>query len=412
MGNGPTIPPPAGQPPVLSYACAPRPTTLRQWARRGALLPPLVLLLYALLLGVLYRGWRAEQPSIAAIEQGGGELGTVPCGPQWPLLPEPLAWLRDRANDVSLMGTPADALLVHVVALTELRSLDLGSSQVTDAGVAHLQGLTRLAGLNLSDNPITNTSAAYLERLTALTYLYLNATDITDAGLVHLVHMADLRRLSLDDTAITDAGIAHLQGLTQLAELSLSNTRITDTGLGILEHMPGLKRLDLGGTRVSIPALERFHKIRPDVQIASSDPAADGAGDLARNKPASASSIENDEHNAAQANDGDDETYWCADDDSDGFPEYWQVDLQQPADLRGAQIRWQFPGKPYQYKVEGSADAQTWRMLSDQTRNVQTTAPHHVALENARGIRYVRITVTGVEEGCWVGIRDVKIFGR
>src|SRR5271154_4227066 len=73
---------------------------------------------------------------------------------------------------------------------------------------------------------------------------------------------------------------------------------------------------------------------------------------LALNKPASSSSIENDEHNASQANDGDPETCWRADDEPEGGAEWWQVDLGKPLDLSGCAIRWPFDDKNYRYKVE------------------------------------------------------------
>ncbi len=98
----------------------------------------------------------------------------------------------------------------------------------------------------------------------------------------------------------------------------------------------------------------------------ASGPAA--AVNLALNKPASASSVENDEHSAAQANDGDPATCWRADDEPEGGPEWWQVDLQKPIDLSGCQICWPYDGKNYRYKMEGSADGKNWSVLSDETK--------------------------------------------
>ena len=95
---------------------------------------------------------------------------------------------------------------------------------------------------------------------------------------------------------------------------------------------------------------------------------------LALNKPASSSSIENDEHNAAQANDGDSDTCWRADDEPEGGAEWWQVDLEKAADLGGCQICWPYDGKIYRYKVEGSADRKNWAVLSDQTRTTRQVA--------------------------------------
>jgi hypothetical protein len=132
---------------------------------------------------------------------------------------------------------------------------------------------------------------------------------------------------------------------------------------------------------------------------------------LALNKPASSSSIENDEHNAAKANDGDAETRWSADDEPEGGPEWWQVDLEKSFDLSGCQIRWPFDGKRYRYKVEGSADGKQWSLLSDQTKNAATSQVHDLKFQHVRQVRCVKITVTGVDDGCWAGISEVKVFG-
>ncbi len=142
------------------------------------------------------------------------------------------------------------------------------------------------------------------------------------------------------------------------------------------------------------------------VPLCAADPA-----NLALNKPACSSSVENDEHGAAQANDGDPQTCWRADDEPEDGPEWWQVDLEKPFDLSGCQIRWPFAGKRYRYKVEGSADRKSWSLLSDQTNATATSQVHNLKFQKARQVRYLKITVTGLDEGCWVSICEVKVFG-
>ena len=134
-------------------------------------------------------------------------------------------------------------------------------------------------------------------------------------------------------------------------------------------------------------------------------------GDLALNKPACSSSIENDEHGAGQANDGDPETCWRADDEPEGGPEWWQVDLEETFRPFRLPIRWPFDGKRYRYKVEGSADRKNWSLLSDQTNTTATSQVHDLKFQKARQVRYVKITVTGLDEGCWASISEVKVFG-
>jgi alpha-L-fucosidase len=133
---------------------------------------------------------------------------------------------------------------------------------------------------------------------------------------------------------------------------------------------------------------------------------------LALHKPASSSSIENDEHNAAKANDGDPDTSWTADDEPEGAPEWWQVDLKKTYDLTGCQIRWPYDGKKYQYKVEGSTDQKTWTLLSDQTKSKSTSQVRDLKFKEAISARYVRVTVTGFDDGCWASIAEVKVFGN
>ena len=129
-------------------------------------------------------------------------------------------------------------------------------------------------------------------------------------------------------------------------------------------------------------------------------------------KPASSSSIENDEHNASKANDGDPDTSWCADDEPENGPEWWQVDLKKAFELTGCQIRWPYDGKKYQYKVEGSIDQKKWSLLSDQTKARSTSQVHDLKFRKASPARFLRVTVTAFDDGCWAGIAEFKAFGK
>ena len=135
------------------------------------------------------------------------------------------------------------------------------------------------------------------------------------------------------------------------------------------------------------------------------------AVNLALNKPATSSSIENDEHGAAQANDGNADTCWRADDEPESGAEWWQVDLENAADLSGCQITWPYDGMKYRCKVEGSTDRKAWSMLSDRTKSTARTQVWNLTFEKARAIRYVKITVTGFDDGCWASLSEVKVFG-
>jgi hypothetical protein len=151
----------------------------------------------------------------------------------------------------------------------------------------------------------------------------------------------------------------------------------------------------------------------PRVAIADDAPAATQPStqpaNLALNKPATASATESDDHVASKANDGDTDTRWCADGDS--TPQWWQVDLGKPSKLTGCEIRWEFDEKQYQYAVEGSADGKDWKMLSDQTKYTEKKQVQALTFDGS-DIRYFRIRVTGLDDGCWASIWEVKVFGQ
>jgi hypothetical protein len=132
--------------------------------------------------------------------------------------------------------------------------------------------------------------------------------------------------------------------------------------------------------------------------------------DLAAGKPACASGCQGEAHAAGKANDGDLNTRWCAPDDRPGH--WWQVDLQQPADLSGCEITWEFDRRLYGYTVEGSADGKSWTMLVDRRDHHEREQVHRLRF-SAHGIRYVRITVTELEapHPQWASIREVRVFG-
>ena len=75
-----------------------------------------------------------------------------------------------------------------------------------------------------------------LQGMSELKTLYLTVSKITDAGLVYLKELMKLQELSLAMTQVTDAGLVHLKGLTNLRVLHLNGTHVTDTGVKDLQQ--------------------------------------------------------------------------------------------------------------------------------------------------------------------------------
>jgi hypothetical protein len=129
---------------------------------------------------------------------------------------------------------------------------------------------------------------------------------------------------------------------------------------------------------------------------------------LAKGKIATASSTEPD-HQPGLAVDGDDGSRWCA--DGPGPAQWLAVDLGEAHDLSRVIIAWEQDRPGYRYRLDGSADGATWRVLSDQTANTFPSGTHRIEL-TAQGVRHLRISTTALPDGNWASIRDLRVFGH
>ncbi|KAA2264219.1 alpha-fucosidase [Solihabitans fulvus] len=133
------------------------------------------------------------------------------------------------------------------------------------------------------------------------------------------------------------------------------------------------------------------------------------ATDVARRKLTTSDSEESSHGNlAGQATDGDTATRWCA---ADGNTGHWlRVDLGGPTALTGIRIAWEFPNRTYRYRVDGSVDGGAWSTLVDRVNNTDTSQVHTLPCTGVA--RYLRVTVTGLDAGCWASIRSCEAFDR
>lgn len=91
-----------------------------------------------------------------------------------------------------------------------------------------------------------------------LVRLDLGGSEVTDAGLAHIGRFSHLRRLDLHGTAVTDAGVTNLAGLQRLEYLNLYGTKITDAALEPLKQLAALRNVYLWQTAVTPAAAEAF----------------------------------------------------------------------------------------------------------------------------------------------------------
>ena len=127
---------------------------------------------------------------------------------------------------------------------------------------------------------------------------------------------------------------------------------------------------------------------------------------LALKKTATASASE-DANPPGNAVDGDPPTRWCTDSDATGA--WWKIDLEKPQSLAGCQLLWEHDTATYKFIIEGSLDNKTWITLNDQRAATETKSPQKLALA-ATPVRYVRITITGLDDGSWASFFELQLF--
>ncbi len=147
--------------------------------------------------------------------------------------------------------------------LTNLHTLNISFTSVTDKGLQSITKLTKLmqvdlAGLELNDQHmqslaslkdlcLDNTRAGVesIRTLTSLTSLYMNFCKQMDDDTLNVVakNMPNLRRLQLYGTDITDDGVSHLQQLSNLKFLLLSGVHLTDVCVMYLSSFTQLQDL-------------------------------------------------------------------------------------------------------------------------------------------------------------------------
>ena len=154
----------------------------------------------------------------------------APTGEATPIEPKTLATLQRRFvvlrplnNEHTLFEAvlratdpdyPTPELKLLEPIATNIHTLDLARTEISDADLAILARCSNLAVLRLAGTPIGDAAMEHLKDLRKLNSLNLTRTKVTDAGLIHLEGIATLSEIFAAGTAITGAGADRLTSAT------------------------------------------------------------------------------------------------------------------------------------------------------------------------------------------------------
>lgn len=178
-------------------------------------------------------------------------------------IPSVVAELKSLNVSGSAVTDEGVRLLGQFPALVQA---DLSSLQINGAGIEGLEPLSNLRELRLMSVKMGSSSGwEHLSRLSQVETLNLTSTNITDADVPVLISMTGLKDLNISNTVLTDAALAHLAKLENLEILRMENTpQIKGTGLKAFvqsKRKPGLRCLFAANTALTKEGMSNVKRI-------------------------------------------------------------------------------------------------------------------------------------------------------
>ena len=167
--------------------------------------------------------------------------------------------------------------LSHLKNLSQLKTLVLNKTHITDSGLVSLQSMSRLESLQLQQTGVAGYGLTHLSGLRHFAHLSLGRTSFrngTTSGptvtLAALHNLPTLVTLGLSGTTIGDDELVHVSKCTELQHLDLmACQRITDASAATLSRLSNLRSLNLYSTQVSSARLAQLQRQLPLCQIRS-----------------------------------------------------------------------------------------------------------------------------------------------
>ena len=188
-----------------------------------------------------------------------------------PLLNE----LLNLGGDVSA-AVRAAAHKVEPIDEGKIVGIEFRLSRISDKGLAELKKLDELQWLHFTFcRKFTDDGMRNLVQMSNLKSLTLSHTSLSNRGVSKIATLTGLEQLDLSTNRvgvrsgqfIDDGCMRDIGKLRELTALSLRGTEISDIGLRRLEDLAKLKSLDIRDTRVTEGGLQRIKKKLPNCKV-------------------------------------------------------------------------------------------------------------------------------------------------
>jgi internalin A len=169
--------------------------------------------------------------------------------------------------DIEFPASVTDAGLAAIASLPRLTTVRL-TSKTTDEGVRALAAAGRLERVRLVLAKITDASLRALSGCRGLRTLDVSrCSKVTDEGVGALSVCAELEELNISGTKLTGRGLSALSGLANLRTLHLQGQKLTDRDVPALAAIRSLKRVMLGGNQFTGAGFAALKQALPECDI-------------------------------------------------------------------------------------------------------------------------------------------------
>ncbi len=180
---------------------------------------------------------------------------------------EPIREPQTPPKNASFIQAPTTPKRWIQIAKAQQRSMPLGT--IEDGLLQSVARLKNLEVLKLHGCVLSDSFANYLKQLPRLETLSLRFSNFSAHSLRELSNFKSLTQLSFLGSHLTDAGVEHLGTLLTLESLELAGTDVTDNALNHLMKLSRLRYLGIQDTEVTDEGADLIRQALPECRILS-----------------------------------------------------------------------------------------------------------------------------------------------